>query len=71
VSARTDAFQNRTEAKSAFPQRIIRWRAKGFAKFWSSEREMTRRIHGLAAVDYDLEKVLAASQDNGSNSVIA
>ena len=44
-----------------------------FARFWSSEREMTRRIHGLAAVDSDLEKVLAARQERrmvGSRNIV-
>jgi len=35
---------------------------KVFAKFWSSDRELTRRIHNLAAVHPDLENVLAARQ---------
>jgi len=34
-----------------------------FARFWASDREMTRRIHGLAAVDVDLGKILAARQE--------
>jgi|SRR5215472_1373372 len=44
-----------------------------FARFWSSEREMTRRIHGLAAVDSDLEKVLTARQERrklGSRNIV-
>lgn len=46
---------------------------KVFAKFWTSDREMTRRIHGLAAVDSDLERVLAARQDrrmSGSTKIV-
>ena len=35
---------------------------KVFARFWSSDREMTRRIHGLAAVDPDFEELLASRQ---------
>jgi AcrR family transcriptional regulator len=36
---------------------------KVFARFWASDRQMTRRIHGLAAVDSDLGKILAARQE--------
>lgn len=35
---------------------------KVFARFWNSDREMTRRIHGLAAVDPDFEQLLASRQ---------
>lgn len=35
---------------------------KVFAGFWNSDREMTRRIHGLAAVDPDFEQLLASRQ---------
>ena len=46
---------------------------KVFARFWSSDREMTRRIHGLAAVDADLEHLLAERQQRrigGSTRII-
>jgi AcrR family transcriptional regulator len=46
------AFQNRD------PQNALSAYITTFAKFWSSNRALTRRIHGLAAVDPDLEKVL-------------
>lgn len=44
-----------------------------FARFWSSDREMTRRIHGLAAVDPDLEQVLTGRQQRrmmGSTRIV-
>ena len=46
---------------------------KVFARFWGSDREMTRRIHGLAAVDADLGKTLAARQERrmvGSRNIM-
>jgi AcrR family transcriptional regulator len=46
---------------------------KVFARFWSSDRDMTRRIHGLAAVDSDLEHVLAERQQRrigGSTKIL-
>jgi len=46
---------------------------KVFARFWTSDREMTRRIHGLAAVDSDLERVLARRQERrigGSTKIV-
>jgi len=46
---------------------------KVFARFWNSDRDMTRRIHGLAAVDSDLERVLAVRQDRrmmGSTKIV-
>jgi AcrR family transcriptional regulator len=46
------AFQNRD------PQNALSAYITTFAKFWSANRALTRRIHGLAAVDPDLEEVL-------------
>jgi AcrR family transcriptional regulator len=47
---------------------------KVFARFWASDREMTRRIHGLAAVDFDLGKIIAARQQRrvfGCRNIVA
>jgi AcrR family transcriptional regulator len=44
-----------------------------FARFWSSDRELTRRIHGLALVDADLEHILAERQQRrigGSTRIV-
>jgi len=46
------AFQNRD------PQNALSAYITTFARFWSANRALTRRIHGLAAVDTDLEEVL-------------
>ena len=46
------AFQNRD------PQNALSAYITTFGKFWSANRAFTRRIHGLAAVDPDLEEVL-------------
>src|SRR5437763_365759 len=46
---------------------------KVFARFWGVDRAMTRRIHGLAAVDSDLERLLAARQERrmtGSTRIV-
>ena len=46
---------------------------KVFGRFWASDRDMTRRIHGLAAVDSDLERVLAGRQERrmtGSTRIV-
>jgi AcrR family transcriptional regulator len=45
------------------PSSVLAEYIKVFARFWASDREMTRRIHGLAAVDFDLGKILAARQE--------
>ena len=46
------AFQNRD------PQIGLAAYIGTFGRFWSANRAFTRRIHGLAAVDTDLEEVL-------------
>jgi AcrR family transcriptional regulator len=50
------AFQQ-TDPKATLSEYV-----KVFARFWNSDRDMTRRIHGLAAVDADLEHILAERQ---------
>lgn len=44
------------------PAAILSEYIKVFARFWTADREMTRRIHGLAAVDSDLARVIAGRQ---------
>jgi AcrR family transcriptional regulator len=51
------AFQNPD------PQSALAAYITTFGKFWSADRPLTRRIHGLAAVDPDLEEVLRQRSD--------
>jgi AcrR family transcriptional regulator len=62
-----------TAFQQADPAATLAEYIKVFARFWSSDREMTRRIHGLAAVDPDFEQLLASRQQRrvmGSSRIV-
>lgn len=48
--------------QQADPSATLSEYIKVFAGFWTSDRDMTRRIHGLAAVDSELGRVLSGRQ---------
>jgi AcrR family transcriptional regulator len=62
------AFQQRD------PSATLSEYIKTFARFWSTDREMTRRMHGLAAVDSVLARELARREERrtmGSTKIVS